>query len=266
MDAGLGELMPQPTILFDGDNTLWECGKYYDEIIDAFVLQATARTKLPRAKVKALLDAIDVVAAGFPNGFHRSRFPRALRAASLAADSFAGLIPDVAASTQAEILGDSVFDAPYTIYDGAYGILEQYMVGWTLVIVTKGDHDVQTKKIRSHRLDEYVWHWEVVGHKTVNAWREVLERLARMGTPHDPARTWVVGDSMRDDITPAIELGLGTIHVANGSGNWGWETTDGMPHDRIQHISELPSVLPINPDDPMAYITAGREELARTGA
>jgi putative hydrolase of the HAD superfamily len=77
-----------------------------------------------------------------------------------------------------------------------------------LVLVTKGDPAIQQHKIDTSGLVDYLDASYIVGEKNADTYRRIVAELDL-----DPTETWMVGNSPRSDINPAIEAGLGAILV-----------------------------------------------------
>ena len=77
-----------------------------------------------------------------------------------------------------------------------------------LMIITKGDVHDQLAKVAASGLAERFWRIEVVANKDPASYEELLERHGI-----DPARFVMVGNSLRSDVLPVLELGGAAIHV-----------------------------------------------------
>jgi FMN phosphatase YigB (HAD superfamily) len=279
----------RPTLLFDLDGTLCECGVYYVEATEAFVRYQVERTGLAEAVVREVVEQVDLAATMLPDAFRRDRFPRSFYAASLALDALAadrlmpityeaqeevdrqllalemmgativypervevhpGCQPDVAAAQESFRLADAVFDAPYELFPGVRETLMLYgSQGWQLLLLTKGDKAVQERKIKINDLDPLFHGVVVTPEKSVELLDWYLTQAAA-----DRTRTWVIGDSMRDDMGPALALGLGAIHVTRGGSTWAYDNQTHMPHAAIAMVAELGPVLPLDPTHPLAVV------------
>jgi putative hydrolase of the HAD superfamily len=77
-----------------------------------------------------------------------------------------------------------------------------------LTLFTKGDPAEQNRKIDLSSLRPLFTHCEIVKEKNCAAYRE-LARARRL----DPERAWMIGNSPKSDINPALEAGLGAVFV-----------------------------------------------------
>lgn len=135
-------------LIFDMDDTLCECSPYYAKCKKAFIVQAHERTNIPSDVIKQILSGIDVACTSLPSGFGKERYPRSFAAASSVLDIIRGLPVDSQAAEQSYLLGDSVFNEPYPLFDGVLDTLQRLkQSGYRLFLYTKGDYEMQWKKI-----------------------------------------------------------------------------------------------------------------------
>jgi putative hydrolase of the HAD superfamily len=111
-----------------------------------------------------------------------------------------------------------------------------------LMLITKGDLRDQESKLSRSGLTNYFRYVEVVSDKTTETYRSILERHAI-----PPAVFLMVGNSLRSDILPVLELGGYAAFIPQEL-TWVHETS-GLPaadHPRfhqLQHIGQLPNLV-----------------------
>jgi putative hydrolase of the HAD superfamily len=108
---------------------------------------------------------------------------------------------------------------------------------YSLAIITAGERWVQEKRLREFHLLDQFEEILVVDKKTPAV-------LAQFCASHriEPARSWMVGDSVPSDIIPAKTVGLNVIYVQTA--NWAAEHEDLPPGVTIvTQLSELPHIL-----------------------
>jgi len=101
-----------------------------------------------------------------------------------------------------------------------------------LVLITKGDLVHQTRKVRTSGLDHHFEHIRVVLEKDVANYRDLLDEWGI-----DPSRFLMVGNSVRSDILPILELGGHGVHVPYHV-TWAHEVV--LEHD--SEFAELSSI------------------------
>ncbi len=86
-----------------------------------------------------------------------------------------------------------------------------------LTLFTKGEPAEQNRKIDLSGLRPLFAHCEIVKEKNKRAYEE----LARVrGFDHD--RTWMIGNSPKSDINPALEAGLSAVYRAASRARGRW--------------------------------------------
>lgn len=95
-------------------------------------------------------------------------------------------------------------------------VIHQLAEMYPLMVITKGDLLDQETKIQRSGLGGYFKQVEVVSHKTRETYARLLEKHAlpaeKRGTS-PPERFLMVGNSIRSDILPILELGGTAIHI-----------------------------------------------------
>jgi putative hydrolase of the HAD superfamily len=77
-----------------------------------------------------------------------------------------------------------------------------------LTLFTKGHPEEQKLKVDRSGLGRYFAHTAIVKEKDAEAYRRIVgERRL------EPERTWMIGNSPKSDINPALEAGLGAVLV-----------------------------------------------------
>jgi FMN phosphatase YigB (HAD superfamily) len=93
------------------------------------------------------------------------------------------------------------------------------------IMVTRGPIEVQNHKIDSTNLRKYFDSIEIVPIKNAKTYLNLLEKYNLIAQ-----ETLMVGDSMVNDIAPALEAGLKVIRVDAGYMEWDWEHKLGIIH------------------------------------
>ncbi len=197
-------------LLVDLDNTIVTCSLYYEKARQT-VVDNLLSTGIEEALLVELTQYLSVWAARARGqaGFARHTFPRSLAATVCAANCIALDKVDPYPAVQAYHAGDAVFDASYDPYPGALAALTAFRTaGWYVVILTKGDTDIQSWKLDKHNIRELVDRVFVVPIKDATVLQAVCEQLGVA-----PSECVYVGDSVRDDINPGIALGMTVAQI-----------------------------------------------------
>jgi putative hydrolase of the HAD superfamily len=196
----------QGLIVFDGDDTLWKTEFLYDKARDEAAALVAAAGIDPES-FNELQRQIDVRNVG-QFGLSKERFPSSsveayMDLARRQGDAISNHIVD-----EVYLASASVFTRPAPLVDGAVEVLENLSSEFDLALLTKGDAAVQEQRIADSSLARYFRIVYIVDQKDGPAFVHVLD------TVRAPVATaWSVGNSMRSDILPALELGMRAVWV-----------------------------------------------------
>lgn len=200
------------TILFDLDDTLIHCNKYFNVVIQQFVdtmLTWFAGHRLTDEDIKQKQLEIDLAGVEI-HGFKAERFPQSFIETYHFYSELYGRTPRKEDEEWLYQLGNSVYEhsiEPYPMMDTTLQSLTDQ--GHDLYLYTGGDATIQMRKIREAGLHRYFGERIFVAlHKT----REFMETLIHT-QQFERARTWMIGNSVRTDVLPAIEAGINAIHI-----------------------------------------------------
>jgi putative hydrolase of the HAD superfamily len=204
-------MRPQ-TILFDLDDTLIHCNKYYDLVIQQFVdLMQTwfGAYRLSASEIKQKQSEVDINYIHL-HGFSEEHFPLSFVETYLHFSNLFGRLPAEDEKVWLNRLGSSVFDSEIEPYpDMIETLTELQRAGHHLVLYTGGSEQVQWKKIKAVQLESFFNERVFIRqHKNVTALEAIL-----LSERYERDRTWMIGNSLRTDVGPALELGIHSIHV-----------------------------------------------------
>jgi putative hydrolase of the HAD superfamily len=134
--------------------------------------------------------------------------------------------------------GKAMIRRPVELLDGVEEVLQALAGRYRLVLITLGDLFHQEQKIAASGLSPYFDHVEVVSEKDPDTYRRIL---ARHGI--DPQRFLMVGNSMRSDILPVLEIGGHAVHVPY---HFLWAHQHAVcerPVPTLDHLGDLPAWL-----------------------
>ena len=94
------------------------------------------------------------------------------------------------------------------IIDGVPETLAELRGRHDLLLLTKGNHEEQAHKITRSGLAHLFRRTVITPEKTPDTYRDLVAEESL-----DPARTWMIGNSPRSDILPAVEAGLRGVFV-----------------------------------------------------
>jgi putative hydrolase of the HAD superfamily len=105
-------------------------------------------------------------------------------------------------------LGKRMLEAEVQLFEHVEETLAKLARDYPLMLITKGDLFEQQRKIERSGLAQYFRHIEVVGEKTGASYRVLLEKHHV-----EPHRFLMVGNSMRSDILPVLEIGGRAVYI-----------------------------------------------------
>lgn len=228
------------TVFFDLDDTLIHCNKYFIGVLDRFVDQMSAW--FPDVSLKDIRDLqVEFDLAGIKKqGLVKERFPHSLAEVY---DHFAKLTGRDVTSLEREQLielGFQVYEQDYEPYPDMAETLQQLQEdGHQLKLFTGGDPVIQLAKVDQLNLKRFFGeHIFVAKHKNTQAFEGVLRK-----TNSDPEHTWMVGNSARTDMIPALEAGAHAIFIPNDT-EWVYNQVDinVQPSGAFIQLDELKEV------------------------
>jgi putative hydrolase of the HAD superfamily len=139
-------------------------------------------------------------------------------------------------------MGREMMNAPIELLEGVTEVVEGLSQKFDLMLITKGDLFHQESKIARSGLKDYFKRIEIVTEKDAGVYQRIAERHGIR-----PERFLMIGNSLRSDILPVIEMGGIAIHVPYKT-EWIHErvTADelaGKNYFEIQHLGLLPDFL-----------------------
>jgi putative hydrolase of the HAD superfamily len=202
-------------LIFDADDTLWENNIHFEQAIEEF-LDFLSHATLPRDQVRAVLDEIELANAG-AHGYGSAAFARNLRQTY---ERLAGehLRDDDLQRVMA--FGLRIMSQPIEVIDGVEATLAALAARHDLVLLTKGNAEEQRLKIERSGLEVYFRHTAVVPEKTSATYHDLVADLGL-----EPDRAWMIGNSPKSDINPALAAGLGAVFIPHHA-TWRLEHQD----------------------------------------
>jgi putative hydrolase of the HAD superfamily len=131
---------------------------------------------------------------------------------------------------------------PVDLLDGVADTVAHLAARYRLVLITKGDFFHQESKVARSGLAEHFDVVEIVAEKDPASYRRVL---ARAGI--DPASFVMVGNSLRSDVLPVLDIGGRAVHIPYRL-TWEHERVADddhlrRPYAELGDIRELPDLL-----------------------
>jgi putative hydrolase of the HAD superfamily len=219
---------------FDADDTLWRSEDFFGEA-EAYFAELVG----PHAPAGVdVLDALHAIETdNIPiSGYGVKAF--ALSMVQAAVTATGGQVPATVIGALVDRAHEMLMH-PVEVLSGVPETLDAVGRTHRMVLITKGDLVHQTRKVRTSGLEHHFEHIEVVLDKDTATYRRVLTEWGI-----DPARFLMVGNSVRSDVLPVLEIGGHGVHVPYHV-TWSHEVVH--DHDggfaELATISELPGWL-----------------------
>ena len=190
-------------LLIDGDDTLWENNVYFEQAIEAFI-DFLAHSSMSRDQVRAALDEIERMNVAV-HGYGSASFTKNLRQ-TYKRLAERDLRPDVIEHVVQ--LGERIATQPMQLLPDVVETV-RYLAGrHDLMLLTKGHPEEQRLKIERSGLEAFFSGTAIVHEKDEETYRGIVRERQL-----DPARTWMIGNSPRSDINPAVAAGLRAVFI-----------------------------------------------------
>jgi putative hydrolase of the HAD superfamily len=223
-------------LIFDLDDTLLKTGEFYSRQLRKFADKVTEEfdADLSSETVLEKQQEIDRQAIE-EHGMAKHRFPESLaRTWKWYCESFDRPVREEDVDECLSI-GWAVYEDVPDPLSGMERTLDYFQDRHELILYTMGDPDVQMEKIRHHNLGQWFNEIHVVPAKD----RDSLEPLVR---PLPPDRVAIVGDSLRGEVKPALELGMLAVHRETDD-QWHYHLVEVEEH--YHTIRELPELMEV---------------------
>jgi putative hydrolase of the HAD superfamily len=221
-------------LIFDADDTLWENNIYYEAVRDKF-LSLTDVIGVPRPEVEDKIDEMEQKNIKL-YGYGSENFIRSLKETyQLFAKN-----RDHLEQTLVEIhsFGATLYDFTIDFLPSVVETLSALRPRHRFFLLTKGDEKEQFAKVRKSNLEHLFERVVVVSEKNVETYEGVVR-----DSGIDKSISWMIGNSPRSDINPALEAGLGAVYVPHAV-TWHFERvplTEG--HPRLLIVQEFRDLL-----------------------
>jgi putative hydrolase of the HAD superfamily len=194
-------------LIVDADDTLWENNVYFERAFDEFVA-FLEHSSLNAVEIRAILDEIELANARV-HGYGTLNFGNNLQ------QCYAKLAERTISREDLErVKGFAlrILEQPLELIAGVEETLEALAAKHELTLFTKGSVDEQRLKIDDSGLARYFAHTAIVKEKDVASYRALVA-----GRGMDAARTWMIGNSPKSDINPALAAGLNAVFIPHST-------------------------------------------------
>ena len=191
------------TLLIDADDTLWENNIYFERAIAKFISFLNHQEHTPE-QVRLVLNDVErdsIVKHGY--GLHSFAHSLVATFEKLSVDP---VTPEM--HERIHSFAHQIADHPVEIIAGVPETLAYLNQRHHLILMTKGHPAEQAGKVERSGLKEYFAAVEIVAEKDEATYRAAI---AKYGL--EPDFTWMIGNSPKSDINPALAAGLHAVFV-----------------------------------------------------
>ncbi len=208
-------------VAFDADDTLWINEPYFNEAEKQFCIlmeDYLTHQSISQVLFKTQVDNLPLYGYGI-KGFILSMIESAYKISK-------GTVNQKVID-RITIIGKELLTKPIELIDDVENVLEELKSKYKLVVATKGDLKDQHRKLHHSGLGPYFHHIEVMTDKEEIDYKKLLGRL-----DVHPEEFIMIGNSLRSDVLPVLELGGHAVHVP-------FHTT--WLHEHIEHEINHPN-------------------------
>jgi putative hydrolase of the HAD superfamily len=214
--------------LIDADDTLWENNIYFEWAIADFISFLNHREYTP-AEIRQVL--YEVERKNIPvHGYGMRSFMHAL------IGTFERLsVEPLTPGLHDTICGfaHAIAEHPMKLIEGVESALQDLQARHRLILMTKGNITEQFGKVERSGLRQYFSAVEIVAEKDSPTYSRVVEKYGLVRE-----QTWMVGNSPKSDINPALEAGLNAVFIPH-SDTWALEHEALLRPDEAARLMEL---------------------------
>jgi putative hydrolase of the HAD superfamily len=207
-------------LLIDADDTLWENNIYFEEAFEEFV-DFLDHSSMTAFEIRAVLDEIEIANIKI-HGYGAANFARNL------AQCYERLAERKIERNDLQTVmsfAERILDCPMQLIKGVVETLAYLGARHELTLFTKGLPEEQNLKIDRSGIGEYFHHTAIVKEKDTQAYATLARDRAL-----DMQLTWMVGNSPKSDINPALAAGLRAVYIPHPR-TWGLEHEEIQPAD-----------------------------------
>jgi putative hydrolase of the HAD superfamily len=223
-------------IAFDADDTLWVNETYFREAEQQFAKLLSAyetENKIDQELFKTEIKNLSIYGYGV-KGFMLSMVECALELSNY--NLKPRLLNDILN------IGKEMLEKPIELLDDVEKVLKALHGKHKLIVATKGDLLDQERKLEKSGLLKYFHHIEVMSDKKEVDYKKLISHL-----DIEPNQLLMIGNSLKSDILPLVNIGASAIHVPFHT-TWAHEevstnkqsTTD---YKTVKKLSEILTIL-----------------------
>ncbi|WP_345955348.1 HAD family hydrolase [Mucilaginibacter sp. PAMB04168] len=225
-------MMNVKVIAFDADDTLWVNEPYFRRTEEKFCTlfsEFLSPHDIERELLKIEIGNLGLYGYGI-KGFMLSMIETALKVTDgrMNADAIEKILN----------LGKELLNEPIELLEGVEQVLQSLQGRYKLVVATKGDLLDQERKLKKSNLTQYFHHIEVMSEKDDASYQKLVKHL-----DIQPQELLMVGNSLKSDILPVLNIGGYAIHVPYHI-TWVHEMVESqVEHENFKSVTHIQDIL-----------------------
>lgn len=223
-------------IIFDGDDTLWQTQILYDQAKERFYSLMNDQG-FDHQTVSTKLNEIDLKNTK-TFGFSKQRFPHSMKEVYEYFCVTKSMVADPVILERVYEIGISPFQSTPQLMDDAKEVLKTLKKSFSIYLYTGGDPDVQTSKIQELELTQYFKAIYICDRKTEIELKNILEEQSL-----NVDRVWMIGNSLKSDINPALRLGVKCIWVQSHTWEYDNEVLLETNVPKVDALWQIPAII-----------------------
>ncbi|MEU8513425.1 HAD family hydrolase [Kitasatospora sp. NPDC048722] len=227
----MGQTLKGQTLVFDADDTLWENNVLFERVIDGFIDWVAAPGDEERTRT--LLDGIEARNAA-SLGYGSDVFRLSLR--ECLQEVHGRVATDEDDARIAELLRP-LTDRQVELIEGVAETLAALALRHELLLLTKGAVEEQQWKVDASGVAHHFRSVHIVPEKDEGTYRRLTAELGL-----DAGRTWMIGNSPKSDILPAVRAGLKAVFIPHEH-TWVLEHEELRPEDATLRLARFDELL-----------------------
>jgi len=219
-------------LAFDADDTLWENEPYFREVEEKFyelLEDYLPRHSTARELLSTEIKNIELYGYGIKS-FILSMIETAMHVSdkTISVNAIEKIIN----------LGREMLVKPIVLLPGVEEVLQKFHGKFRLVMATKGDLLDQERKLKQSGLEKYFHHIEIMSEKKEADFEKLIRHL-----DIKPNEFTMIGNSIKSDVLPVINLGGVGIHVPFHT-TWVHETVDvEINHPNFHQVNSISEIV-----------------------
>ncbi len=218
-------------IAFDADDTLWINETFFREAEKDFAKLLSGyetENKIHQELYKKEIDNLKIYGYGV-KGFVLSMVECALELSNYKVNQ--KIIDKILE------IGKEMLAQPIDLLDGVEEVLQKLQGRCKIIVATKGDLLDQEQKLEKSGILKYFHHTEVMSDKKPADYLKLIKHL-----DIQPSELLMIGNSLKSDVLPLIEIGAAAIHVPFHT-TWAHEQVEGnqksTEYQTVNNITEV---------------------------